>query len=493
MADLRRRRPCTASAPRCARRSTPPSGTAAPRHPGPIVELPGPRRPQARVWTDHRVRRGATVANGIRWRCGRRSSWHSFLDFVADDRLYAMWWLIALRGLRRGEAAGLRWVDVDLDAGSSASTSSASPTAALSPLGPPKTAASRRTIALDSATVAILRAAPPPSAITSRPTGIDWNRLRLRVHHNGRGGATPGLPDPPLPPPGHPVRPAAGAAARPPRHARPASPTPLAPTLKTVQAMLGHTSIVLTADTYTSALHELHFTAAEATARLVLANRRPQPRPQAGTPSRQTPEKSAAPPPGINPESFSTKRIPPRPKAAAAAHMRHHRVPKDQSRIARWLYGLLKVVRRQGLEPRTRCSVLPSNALAPHLAPRSTSRSGACRRSRTASLPFSYPTEISGARRPAGTLSSSGLATGHRVRPAAHPGSAGRTPHVRQGPTSRAAPGRAAADSAAPPRTPSAGTPARPAAHPSAGPTRRGATPRNRSNRTAYTPIVCRQ
>jgi len=34
---------------------------------------------------------------------------------VAEDRLYGMWWLIALRGLRRGEAAGLRWIDVDLD------------------------------------------------------------------------------------------------------------------------------------------------------------------------------------------------------------------------------------------------------------------------------------------------------------------------------------------------------------------------------------------
>jgi integrase len=26
-----------------------------------------------------------------------------------------MWWLVALRGLRRGKAAGLRWSDVDLD------------------------------------------------------------------------------------------------------------------------------------------------------------------------------------------------------------------------------------------------------------------------------------------------------------------------------------------------------------------------------------------
>jgi integrase len=38
-----------------------------------------------------------------------------FFDFVREDRLCAMWWLIALRGLRRGEAAGLRWIDIDLD------------------------------------------------------------------------------------------------------------------------------------------------------------------------------------------------------------------------------------------------------------------------------------------------------------------------------------------------------------------------------------------
>jgi hypothetical protein len=41
--------------------------------------------------------------------------------------------------------------------------------------------------------------------------------------------------------------------------------------LKTVQAQLGHSSIVLTADTYTSVLTDLPASAAEATARLVLA------------------------------------------------------------------------------------------------------------------------------------------------------------------------------------------------------------------------------
>ena len=38
-----------------------------------------------------------------------------FLTSIREDRLYAAYHLIALRGLRRGEAAGLRWCDVDLD------------------------------------------------------------------------------------------------------------------------------------------------------------------------------------------------------------------------------------------------------------------------------------------------------------------------------------------------------------------------------------------
>jgi integrase len=40
----------------------------------------------------------------------------TFLAHVATDRLYAVW-LLALIGLRPAEVAGLRWIDVDLDAG----------------------------------------------------------------------------------------------------------------------------------------------------------------------------------------------------------------------------------------------------------------------------------------------------------------------------------------------------------------------------------------
>jgi hypothetical protein len=43
----------------------------------------------------------------------------AFLDASreADDRLHGLWVLLAMTGMRRGEALGLRWADVDLDAG----------------------------------------------------------------------------------------------------------------------------------------------------------------------------------------------------------------------------------------------------------------------------------------------------------------------------------------------------------------------------------------
>ena len=41
----------------------------------------------------------------------------AFLDFTANDRLHAMWQLLALTGMRRGEACGLRWCDCDLEQG----------------------------------------------------------------------------------------------------------------------------------------------------------------------------------------------------------------------------------------------------------------------------------------------------------------------------------------------------------------------------------------
>ena len=39
----------------------------------------------------------------------------AFLEAVADERLGALWHVIAMTGMRRGEAIGLRWSDVDLE------------------------------------------------------------------------------------------------------------------------------------------------------------------------------------------------------------------------------------------------------------------------------------------------------------------------------------------------------------------------------------------
>ena len=41
----------------------------------------------------------------------------AFIDGTADDRMHPVWLLLATTGMRRGEALGLRWSDVDLVAG----------------------------------------------------------------------------------------------------------------------------------------------------------------------------------------------------------------------------------------------------------------------------------------------------------------------------------------------------------------------------------------
>jgi len=82
----------------------------------------------------------------------------AFLGHVEGDRLYAAYVLAATTGLRRGELLGLRWRDLDLTAGRLSVTQTLiSVTYAVS-FSAPKTQAGRRSVALDPATVAALRA-----------------------------------------------------------------------------------------------------------------------------------------------------------------------------------------------------------------------------------------------------------------------------------------------------------------------------------------------
>ncbi|MFE7129380.1 tyrosine-type recombinase/integrase [Streptomyces sp. NPDC057638] len=80
-----------------------------------LVELPPAKRPKALVWTPERVeywkRTGEKPSPVMVWTPEQTGQ---FLDFVADDRLCAMWHGFIFRGPRRGEMCALPWTEVSL-------------------------------------------------------------------------------------------------------------------------------------------------------------------------------------------------------------------------------------------------------------------------------------------------------------------------------------------------------------------------------------------
>ena len=205
-----------------------------------------------------------------------------FLHSVRHDGLHALWWLLAARGLRRGEAAGLRWTDVDLDHAQLAVTRQRTTTGYTVHEGPPKSATSRRVVALDTHTVQVLRlhgrrqqrqqqrrddAGKPylPSGyVFTRPDGTPFHpgyltqRFRLLTDRAG------------LPP----IR------LQDLRHGTASLAHSAGADLKTIQDLLGHSTITLTADVYTNVLPTVQRKEAEDTARLILGvTDRPRTRP----------------------------------------------------------------------------------------------------------------------------------------------------------------------------------------------------------------------
>ena len=82
----------------------------------------------------------------------------TFLAATSADRLALLWRLLAATGMRRGEALGLKWSDLDLGA-ARVSIQRARVTVGYEVREqPPKTAQSRRAVPLDAGTVAALRA-----------------------------------------------------------------------------------------------------------------------------------------------------------------------------------------------------------------------------------------------------------------------------------------------------------------------------------------------
>jgi len=123
------------------------------RHPG----LPGAARPRPQVWTPALTERwqqdGWRPAVGV-WTTAQTAQ---FPAQVRGHRLYALFHLVALRRLRHGEAAGLQWSDLDLDAGTLTVAGQLQQLGGRLVAGPPKNDAGRRAIALDKTTITALR------------------------------------------------------------------------------------------------------------------------------------------------------------------------------------------------------------------------------------------------------------------------------------------------------------------------------------------------
>jgi integrase len=111
-----------------------------------------------------------------------------FLAYCRDDRLAACYLLALTTGMRRGELLGLRWADIDLDGGHLSIRQTVVSVGYEVRLSEPKTDRSRRTLAIDPATVAALRAHHDRQAQERAAWGPAWVETGLVfTRENGEG------------------------------------------------------------------------------------------------------------------------------------------------------------------------------------------------------------------------------------------------------------------------------------------------------------------
>jgi integrase len=193
---------------------------------------------------------------------------------ASRDRLHPLWVLLATTGMRRGEALGLRWSNVDLEAGRLRVVQTIIQVRSRVTIGEPKTARGRRPIALDAGTVAVLREHRKRSIEERMLVGPDFDDQGLVFHH----------------PDGFCLKPDAVSVAFV-RRVKKAGLPPL--TLKglrhtwatlaleraihprVVQERLGHSTIAITLGIYSHVAPTLHDEAAELIGGLVLGSRSP--------------------------------------------------------------------------------------------------------------------------------------------------------------------------------------------------------------------------
>jgi integrase len=193
----------------------------------------------------------------------------AFLEHVRADRLYALWLLVATTGMRRGELAGLRWVDINF---ANARVSPQRPRVVVDhavEVSEPKTAKGRRALALDPATLAVLREHETRQAEEKAMIGAGYRHSGLvftwpdgsPIHPDlmtrwfEQHSRAAGLPRIRL----HDVRHSYASAAL-------AAGVPA----KVISERLGHATVGFTLDTYSHVLPGLDAAAAQAVAQLIL-------------------------------------------------------------------------------------------------------------------------------------------------------------------------------------------------------------------------------
>ncbi|WP_434593900.1 tyrosine-type recombinase/integrase [Streptomyces sp. A5-4] len=243
-------------------------------NPAAHVEIDSVRNPKAQVWTDERVAKwqqtGEKPSPVMVWTPEQTGA---FLDFVATHRLYAMWHLIAFRGLRRGEACGQPWSETNLDIHSLTVSAQLVQDGWDVETSEPKTDSGFRVVALDDDTVHVLQrhrkqqdADREEWASAWVDTGLVFTQADGSWLHPGkvtdlfeRLVAASGLPPIRL----HDLR-----------HGAATLMLAAGIDVKIVSDTLGHSDTRITRDIYQSVLPHVGKNAAEATAKLVPLQRR---------------------------------------------------------------------------------------------------------------------------------------------------------------------------------------------------------------------------
>ncbi|MGP3685698.1 site-specific integrase [Streptomyces sp. IBSNAI002] len=272
------------------------------------VNLPKYEAPEPLVWTDARVARwratGEVPGSVMVWTPEQTGE---FLDRSTDHRLYPAWHMQVFRAPRRGESAGLRWTELDLEQ----ATATISHTLVTNRkhevrAETPKSRASNRTLTLDGSTLALHVALrdtqqmekaqwqakhreDPKKYDPYMDTGYVYVQIDGRPWHPdsmsqafSRHIKRLGLPPIRL----HDLR-----------HCAASLSLAAGLSMKAIQALLGHASYSLTANTYTSLMPQFAQAEADATVAVVPRKNAPPsaPDPEGGDHLTEPSEGLAAP------------------------------------------------------------------------------------------------------------------------------------------------------------------------------------------------------